>query len=133
MLNYWEEGKHHPGKVTVILSGDRPFELVTYDRLRLVTLDGRLGDLEKDYGPDMMPFISMNSRAIFKLDKDGNIPPEELKKLVAFVKTCFNQGKKTRLWAIPEDEKIWQQLLDAGIDLINTDDLDKLRQFLHAK
>ena len=65
MLNYWEGGKPRKGKVTVILSGQRPIEIVEYERLRMVTLDGRPEDLVKDYGPDLMPFISQNRKAVF--------------------------------------------------------------------
>lgn len=35
-----------------------------------------------------------------------------------------------RLWATPEEEAFWSILLKAGIGLINTDDLSRLRKFL---
>ena len=40
-----------------------------------------------------------------------------------------------RLWATPDlpgkdRDAIWTELVDAGVDLINTDDLDGLRVFL---
>lgn len=133
MLNYWEDGKPRKGKVTVILSGDRPIQMVKNESLRLVTLDGRMADLEKEYDSDIMPFVSQNRRDIFKLDEHGEITAEEYEKLKRFVQQCFDQGKKTRLWATPEDERIWQKLLDAGVDLINTDNLEQLKNFLLKK
>jgi hypothetical protein len=40
-----------------------------------------------------------------------------------------------RFWATPDDrsqlrEAVWRELVLAGVDLINTDDLEGLQQFL---
>ncbi|MEE3055365.1 MAG: hypothetical protein VYB34_16660, partial [Planctomycetota bacterium] len=35
-----------------------------------------------------------------------------------------------RFWATPEDPAVWKTLLEAGVDLVNTDDLPGLRKFL---
>ena len=129
MLNYWDGSSFHKGAVTVILSGDRPMRMVEKEKLRLVTLDGRVADMSKGYTPELMPFISMNRRDVFALAKDGTIPTAEFRKLKAFVDRCHALGYKTRLWAIPEREEIWTQLLEAGIDLINTDDLKRLKTY----
>lgn len=132
MLTHWEKGKKKKGKVTIILSGDRPINAVQYDKNRMVTLDGRLSDLDKNFSPDLMPFISQNRRDIFQLGGGGVIPPEEYEKLLAFIDTCNEKGYKTRLWAIPEQEALWKQLLEAGIDLINTDHLERLKAFFES-
>ena len=43
------------------------------------------------------------------------------------------EGKKLRLWAIPDNEMAWAELLDAGVDFINTDELKKLNDFLSQR
>ena len=130
MLNHYENGEFHKGKVTIILSGDRPFDLLLNDSLQLMTLDGRPSDLEKNYPTELMPFISERADKI-----SGTIDPTEinqvaLDKIKTHIEACHAQGKKTRLWATPENEKIWSLLLQMGIDLINTDKLTKLQNFL---
>ncbi|MDH5250674.1 MAG: hypothetical protein OEW40_16890, partial [Cyclobacteriaceae bacterium] len=40
------------------------------------------------------------------------------------------ENKKLRLWAIPDNVNAWRVLLDAGIDIINTDKLQELNTFL---
>ena len=66
MLNYTHNETTHDGKVTVILSGDRPFDLLLQDTLQLATLDGRLGDLDRDYHFTKVPFISEHYKKIIK-------------------------------------------------------------------
>jgi hypothetical protein len=39
-------------------------------------------------------------------------------------------GEKVRLWASPEKKAVWDVLLKCGVDLINTDRLVTLRQYL---
>ncbi len=51
-------------------------------------------------------------------------------RIAAYIQSTHQQGKKTRLWATPEDEGLWSVLLSIGIDLINTDDLSRLQRFL---
>jgi len=132
MLNYYENGKFHKGKVTVILSGDRPFELLLNDTLQLMTLDGRPSDLEKNYPSELMPFISERADKVSGTTNPDDVNEEVLNKVKKHIDACHAQGKKTRLWATPENEKIWDLLLQLEIDLINTDKLTKLQRFLLA-
>jgi len=67
MLNYYEKGKLHKGKVTVILSGERPFLNLLFDDLQLMTLDGRPADLERKYATRLMPFISENAGKVCQM------------------------------------------------------------------
>ncbi|MFC3885756.1 hypothetical protein ACFOU2_20675 [Bacillus songklensis] len=51
------------------------------------------------------------------------------------VSTAHANGQKVRFWATPDTaspqrEAIWHELLKAGVDFINTDDLAGLQQFL---
>lgn len=42
------------------------------------------------------------------------------------------KGCRIRFWATPENPVLWQELKDAGVDLIGTDDLAKLSEFLRS-
>jgi len=52
------------------------------------------------------------------------------KSIQQLAKACHTQGKKLRLWAIPDTELSWSTMQSLGVDLINTDDLEGLRRFL---
>ena len=130
MLSYYENDRFFPGKVTVILSGDRPIRQLLSDSLKLMTLDGRPGDLEKNYPSSLMPFISEHAGKVCQVHHYSEVGEEEIARIYSFCRKVKQQGKKSRLWATPEDEKLWDELIRAGIGLINTDELDKLAEYL---
>lgn len=130
MLNHYNQGIFHKGKVTVILSGHRPFETLLHDTLQLMTLDGRPDDLKLDYPTSLMPFISERARKVARVGFLEKIDDTAFEHIAEYVRRTHEQGKKTRLWATPEKEEVWEKLLSIGIDLINTDDLSRLQRFL---
>lgn len=133
MLNHYNNGIFRNGKVTVILSGHRPFETLLNDKLQLMTLDGRPDDLDLLYPSTLMPFISEHVRKVAKVGLSKKFGEDGLENIAAYIKATHHQGKKTRLWATPEDEDLWTKLLALDIDLINTDDLPRLKDFLIKK
>ena len=116
--------------MTVILSGERPFAELLNDSLQLMTLDGRPSDLAKNYPTELMPFISENAGIVCQVKSGEEVGEKEIQRIYQFCKNAHTQGKKTRLWATPEDEKIWDELRKAGVSLINTDDLGRLSRYL---
>jgi len=130
MLTYYENGELHQGKVTVILSGDRPFRQLLFDDLQLMTLDGRPSDLDKNYATKLMPFISENAGKICRVSSYDDVGAAEIQRIYEFAAKAKAQGKKVRLWATPEKEQLWDELVKAEVGLINTDDLGRLRRYL---
>ncbi len=130
MLTYYENGKLHQGKVMVILSGDRPFRQLLFDDLQLMTLDGRPGDLDKNYATKLMPFISEHAGKICQVTNYDDVGKAEIQRIYEFAAKAKAQGKKVRLWATPEREELWDELVKAEVGLINTDDLGRLRRYL---
>ncbi len=125
-----ENGKMVNGAVLIVLSGNRPMNSVSEDPNRLVTLDGRPADLDSGYSSAVMPLISTNFRQLVSWNGEGKLPEAELAKVRDLAAKVHAQGKKLRLWATPESEAVWAALLAAGVDYLNTDQLDRLRQFL---
>lgn len=129
MLTTHKNGKKKQGAVTIFLSGNRPMEVVKAEEKRWVGIDGRPGDVGK-YDASFMPVISDNYYNILKWRGEGEIPAEELQKLKTLTTGAHANGQKVRLWASPENEKVWETLQKAGVDLLNTDQLERLKQFL---
>lgn len=130
MLTHVENGELSKGAVTIFLSGNRPIATVQQESKSLVAIDGRPDDLGKNYSSTLMPFISQHFRAVVNWDGEGDIPAPELQKLTELTAKAHAENKKVRLWASPESEKVWQVLIQAEADLINTDQLPELRSFL---
>ncbi|MCC7009959.1 MAG: phosphatidylinositol-specific phospholipase C/glycerophosphodiester phosphodiesterase family protein [Acidobacteria bacterium] len=118
------------GAVTVVISGNRARETLSGETLRFAAIDGRLADLETSPPASLVPVISDNWQNVFAWRGAGVMPDDEREKLRAIVARAHGQGRKIRFWAIPDTPAGWQVCLDAGVDLINTDDLPGLQAFL---
>lgn len=130
MLTRWRDGREEAGAVTVILSGNRAREAVAREAERVVAIDGRLEDLEGDSPASLLPWISANWEKTFTWRGEDEMPTAEKEKLRGIVAKAHVQGRIVRFWATPEKVAVWRELRSAGVDLINTDDLQGLRAFL---
>lgn len=119
-----------PRAVRAVVSGDRAFDVIAKTTPRYAGIDGRLVDLGSKQSPDLMPLISDNWNRHFKWRGKGQMPESEFKLLKATVEKTHAAGRKIRFWATPDEAATWKILNEAGVDLINTDDLQGLRKFL---
>jgi hypothetical protein len=122
------------GAVTAIVSGNRPRELMQKQRVRYAAYDGRLSDLGVATEQTFVPLISDNWTNHFTWRGDGPMPSDEREKLRSIVATAHSHGQRVRFWATPEQspqrEAVWEELLTAQVDYINTDHLSALEAFL---
>ncbi len=123
------------GAVTVVVSGNRPLEMMRSQPNRFAGYDGRLIDLDSDVPAGLIPLISDQWSKHFTWRGDGPMPPEEQQKLRDIVQKAHAKGRLVRFWATPDGrsaarEAVWRELLSAGVDLLNSDDLDGLQEFL---
>jgi glycerophosphoryl diester phosphodiesterase len=114
----------------IIISGNRPINTISNEPVRYAAIDGRLPDLESKPPRALVPWISDNWAKHFTWRGEGAIPPEERARLRRWVQQAYEQGRTIRFWAIPDNRRGWAELRAAGVDLINTDDLSGLRDFL---
>ena len=61
------------------------------------------------------------------------MPAAERAALQRWVERAHGQGRKVRFWNTPDRAQAWRILIDAGVDVIGTDDLDGLQQFLRSE
>lgn len=130
ILTTIRDGRAERKAVTVVVSGNRAEEAVRSQTVRYTGLDGRPKDVPLDEPPHVTPWISANWNERFAWRGDGPMPAAERAKLREYVAQAHARGRLVRFWATPEDEAVWTELLAAGVDLLGTDDLDRLRAFL---
>jgi hypothetical protein len=126
-------GKVQQRAVTVVISGNRPSvdEMAAAD-VRYAGLDGRISDLGSDVPAHLMPMISDNWTSHFSWKGNGPMPADEREKLLDIVERSHAARRVVRFWATPENENVWRELRLAGVDLLNTDQLARLAEFLRA-
>jgi len=116
--------------VIIFLSGNRPTEIILKEGYTGFALDGRPEDLGKGISTELMPVISDTYVNWSKWSGKTPAQKEDLSRIRELAKRVHSEGKLFRLWAIPDNKLAWAALLDAGVDLINTDKLNELNKFL---
>jgi hypothetical protein len=116
--------------VTAIISGSRPVDILRAEPVRYAAIDGRFPDLDGDVNPHLMPLISDSWWSRYRWSGRGEKPENVRVEMPKDVARAKEAGCLVRFWALPHNEELWQYLLDTGVDLINVDDLPRLRKFL---
>ncbi len=130
MLTVVRDGVRTEGAVTVVLSGDCPREMVLADRVRCVGIDGQVADLDSKLPAHAMPLISDRWGSHFRWNGAGQMPDAERARLRDIVARAHAAGRRVRFWGAPQNEAFWSQLRESGVDLLNTDYLQRLQDFL---
>lgn len=118
----------HKGSVQVVVSGAGDRELIGNDEERWMFLDGRPGDLERPAEP-WIAWVSDAWPRHFSWYGEGAIPEGQSAKLQRMVQAAHARGYRLRFWMTPEREAVWTVLRDHQVDLIGTDQLERLQSF----
>jgi glycerophosphoryl diester phosphodiesterase family protein len=137
MLTRFVAVRAEPGPVSVVISGNRPRSLMTAQRERLAAYDGRLEDMNQREAASFMPLISARWDEAFRWHGEGAMPERERTRLHELVASAHAGGQRLRFWGTPEDlparDAVWSELVAAGVDYVNTDDLPALRSWFDAR
>jgi hypothetical protein len=138
MLTVYSAEKVKKGAVAVVISGNRPRQLMSREKIRYATYDGRLTDLTENRLPNFMCLISDNWGNYFNWRGKKPISAEEHKKLAEIVSTAHAKDCMIRFWNLPVSDpscrrRVWTELLSAGVDLISVDDLKAYKDFQMEK
>lgn len=127
------DGRPAAAPVQAVVSGDRPVELIAADANRLCGVDGRFPDLRAKHDATLIPLISAAWSEEFAWNGAGPMPNAQRARLRRFVAETHDSGRRLRVWGAPDNEAVWSELYDAGVDLLNADDLPRLQKFLLAR
>ena len=135
LLTVYRNDEPIQGAVNVIISGNRSIEIMRREKYRYASYDGRLSDLDSKLPNTLVPLISDNWTKQFKWQGKGDFPQTEKIKLYNIVKKAHAGGRQVRFWAtdvdsLPYQKNLWNELLKADVDVLNTDKLSELRMFL---
>jgi len=118
--------------IRVIVSGNRSRSMMEVETIRYAQMDGRLSDLENDDPKHVIGWISDNWTKHFKWRGVDAIPEAEHQKVREIVEKSHQRGCRVRFWATSDSPAVWRELRTAGVDLLNSDNLDGLAKFLRG-
>jgi hypothetical protein len=116
--------------ISIILTGAHPKELPDSPGATLFCYDSHAPIAS---APDENKFTLAwceNWSHLFSWRGEGEMPPQEQRKLSELIKTAHRSGKRVRFWGTPDKPIVWEQLLKADVDWIGTDQLKQLGDFL---
>ncbi|GGG71880.1 hypothetical protein GCM10011374_40790 [Kocuria dechangensis] len=136
-ITRYQDGKVKDRAVEAVISGNRPLADMQAAETRYSFYDGRSTDLGSGLDPEFMPLVSENWTKLFTWQGVGQIPAAERERLHEYVAQAHEAGYRVRFWATNDiagqaRENLWSELRAAGVDHINTDDLEGLEKFLSA-
>ncbi|MAY75787.1 MAG: hypothetical protein CMJ31_13935 [Phycisphaerae bacterium] len=110
------------GEIMIVVTGKEPRDAILARPERDIFIDGGLADLRPG-GLDRIaaPIVSSRYRDSFGWNGDGKMPADQHDRLIELVRTAHAKGQAIRFWGAPDTPHCWRTLLDAGVDLINTD------------
>ena len=133
MLSYVINDTYVQGAVTIILSGKRPvIEYSKRSTKRYVFIDGRKSDLGKSISKNVMPIISINWKKEFNWRGFKEFSANEKEHLLKLIKNVHREGKMIRFWGSPDHIKSWELLYLNDVDLINTDKVEELYNYINT-
>lgn len=139
ILTRFSHGRVRTGAVTPVISGDRAARIpMEAQSTRYAFYDGRLDDLGTAAPASFIPLISSNWTQSFSWLGTGPFPAAERDRLRTLVSAARASGQRVRFWATPdvagpERDAVWTELLAAGVDHLNSDDLAGLEAFLRHR
>lgn len=134
IMTSFVDGAVHQRAVTAVISGGEDRTLMQSQHTRYAAYDGHLSDIDSGTSPVEMPLVSESWFPTFGWLGRGPMPDDQRAKLHDIVDRAHAAGYLVRFWQTPdikspERRAVWTELLDAGVDYLNTDDLVGLKRF----
>ena len=130
VLTSYENGVVIARALTIVLSGSKPYDIIKRENERFAFIDENLQNLSLKEPSSVFLMGSTNYANVLEWRGKGNIPADQKQKLIDLTFLAQQNGLKVRLWDSPENPVVWEELLNCGVDLINTDNLQVLKEFL---
>lgn len=116
--------------VTILISGERPLpgEYKKYPRYIFFDDDLMLFHTPGEW--KRVGLVSLSFERYSKWNGEGNLPDSDQIVFTHVIDSVHHAGKRIRFWAAPDNENSWRTQMKLGADLIGTDEIQKLSQFM---
>jgi alkaline phosphatase len=119
--------------VTIVISGNRPSPSEFKDYPDFIFFDD---DLKPGYTKnewERVGLVSLPFTRITRWNGKDNLKAEDSRRLKQVIDSVHQAGKPIRFWAAPDSELSWEKQASLGVDLIGTDKISELAEFLRRK
>jgi glycerophosphoryl diester phosphodiesterase len=128
LTTYDAQGNVKLGALSINISGRIPANVLGKTE-RWVTIDGNISNRNDTTPANFMERVSSPYSSCFSWKGMGTMPKEQKALLVKLTEEAHAHGRQIRFYALPQNEAVWLELLDAGVDWLNIDKLEKFANF----
>jgi hypothetical protein len=119
ILSVYQNGQFLQRQLTIVITGHKPTQLIKNQTCRFAFIDEDLTKAGTDtLAKNVYQTASCRYSRILHWRGNGTIPAAQKLRLQAYIAIAH------------ENQAVWQELLSCGVDLINTDKLVDLKNFL---
>jgi len=136
LTSYREDEGITWGPVTVIGTGNTPFDFVSSQTERDYFFDGPLKTLNQTYPAELNPIASASLKSLVgeRIGPNG-LNDNQYDLLKTYINDAHGKGILTRVWdvdwwPVQKRDALWRQLINAGSDFLNADDLKLASTFV---
>lgn len=116
--------------LSITISGNYPPPAEWNNYPEYIKFDGRPWI---NYTPGQLQrvtLISTSYTSVSSWSGRGKIPPQERRRLMQVIDEVHRLGKPVRFWGSPDHENAWEKFIAMGIDVLNSDHIDELANYL---
>jgi len=123
----------HPGRLSIVMTGAVPpaAELNNYPDWISFDVDHLNGFTPKQW--QRIGLVSFPFGKYTKWNGKGVLNREEIGRIKGGIDSVHNSGKMIRFWETPDTKSSWLALIRLGVDVIGTDKVEELGDFLNTK
>jgi hypothetical protein len=132
-LSYFNGTDIIPGPVTIIGTGNSPYDYISSQATRDYFFDGPLQNLNESYPYTLNPIASASLKSLIGQSTEEvaitGLNSTQVDSLRSYVEDAHSKGIKTRVWdvswwPIQKRDTLYRQIIEAESDLLNADDLE---------
>ncbi len=117
------------GPIKLLITGHRPWQSLLKGNELYVTADGDIKQSAESTPNYILERVSDPYGEHFTWKGKGAMPKGQKEKLMELVKVAHDHGRQIRFYALPQNENVWREMMDAGVDWINIDKLERFAEF----
>jgi glycerophosphoryl diester phosphodiesterase len=120
------------GPIKILITGNKPWKTLLRGNELYATGDGDIKQSADSTPAYILERVSDPYDEHFTWRGRGKMPKAQKEKLLELVKVAHEHGRQIRFYSLPQNEHVWAELLDAGVDWINVDKLEMFARFYKA-
>jgi len=120
----------HPGQLTITISGSRPKPNDYKNYPDYIYFDGEWPLQHTPEESKHVELVSFPFTAYSKWNGKGRLEHADYTIVKGLIDSVHAEGKKIRFWATPDTKSSWLALMNLHVDLIGTDAVESLGNFI---